>query len=70
MDPLINFEKKSSKKYNSFLPMVANKVYGVCELYELSSISVLNTTTKNMLALMFKNILIMWFEISAENLTF
>ena len=66
MDPLVNHEKESSsKKYDSFLPMVANMVYGGCELFELSPILAINTTPKNILALMFKNLLIMCFEISA-----
>ena len=70
MDPLVNCENKSSKKYDPFLPMVTNMVYWVYELSELSPILVLNTTPKNILTLMFKNILILWFEISAQNLAF
>ena len=70
MDPLVYYEKESSKKYDPNLAMVSNMVYGGCELSELSLISVLNSTPKNILALMFKNILILWFEISAQNLAF
>ena len=70
MDPLVNFEKALSKKYDPFLPMVANMVYGGCELSELSPISISNNTPKDVMDLMFKNIWIMWFEISSQNLAF
>ena len=45
-------------------------VYGGCDLFEIYPISLLNTTPKNILALIIKNILILWFEISAQNLAF
>ena len=53
MDPLVYYEKGSSKMYKPFIPMVATLFKGVYELSEISSISVLNTNPKYVLVLMF-----------------
>ena len=53
MDPLIYCENGSAKKYDPFSTHGDYMVYGGCELSELSPISELNTTPKNIMALMF-----------------
>ena len=53
MDLLVYYKKGSSKKYDPFSTNGSYMVYSGCELSELFHISMINTTPKNMLALMF-----------------
>ena len=68
MEPLVNCEKGSSKKCEPFLSMLATWFMGAVS-YLNSLLYRCSIIPKNILALMFKNILSMCFEINAQNVT-